>query len=60
MAIDHEILDQTLDAQNASASCDLRAAARGIPLADFECEHGYLGAGPCACFQLHRHGELDR
>jgi hypothetical protein len=44
-----ELAERMLDARD---SCDLRAFARGVPLADFECPHGYIGDGPCACFQF--------
>jgi hypothetical protein len=41
------------DLEDASSAADRRAAASGLELADFECQHGRLGP----CDDCHPRGE---
>jgi hypothetical protein len=50
--IDHDILDEQHDVAESLARSDRNAIERRVPIAELECKHGYIGDGPCACFQL--------
>jgi hypothetical protein len=51
---DHDILDEQQDAADGVCRLFVGAHDTRAPLADFECPHGYVFDGPCACFQLYR------